>query len=137
LGNNRIQSAGALSAAAAAVLFAVAGPAAAASGPASTTVLSLTGFTSIVADSVHQQVFVSGAGSDPVEVTDFTGKPLSTLASVDLFTPGDSTPTATYQLGGFGVYGLAWNQAGSELFAVSTASTPSSSTPTLNVIDLS
>ena len=345
---NRIQSAGALGVATAAVLFAVAGPAAAASGPTSTTVLPLTGFTSIVADSVHSEVFVSGAGSDPVEVTDFTGKPLSALtslngatalalsrsggilyaaiggtdeiaavntstlqevavyftgsgydpqhlavvgsdvwfsygesggagigvldpaaltvgttaesafynapvlaaspsapntlvagngdmspsviesfdvatgapvplatsdpwtqsdgcenlqqlavaadgtdviaacgspyygsqlslnamtedatyqtgaypgsvavapgdgtialgvyatsASVDLFTPGTSTPTATYQLGGFGVYGLAWNHAGSKLFAVSTSSTsstPSSSAPTLNVIDLS
>lgn len=342
---NRVQSAAVVSAATAAVLFAMAGPVAAASGPTSTTQLSLTGFSSIVADSTHHQVFVSGAGSDPVEVTDFTGKPIRTLTSLDgatalalsrgdhilyaaiggtdeiaavntstlqevavyftgtgydpqhlavigediwfsygesgnagigvldpraltvntraesafynapvlaaspsaphtlvagnagmspsviesfdvasgvpvvlatsnpwsqsdgcenlqqlavaangkdviaacgwpyygseltlagmtedatyqtgpypvsvavargsgtialgvdatsssvyLFTPGGSKPTATYQLGGFGVYGLAWNQSGSELFAVSTGSTPSSSTPTLNVIDVS
>jgi hypothetical protein len=340
-----MQSAGTLGVATAAVLFAVAGPAAAASGPTSTTVLPLTGFTSIVADSVHNEVFISGAGSDPVEVTDFTGKPVSALNSLDgatalalsrsggilyaairgtdeiaavntstlqevavyftgsdhdpqhlavvgsnvwfsygesggagigvpdpaaltvnttaesafynapvlaaspsapntlvagngdmspsviesfdvasgapvtpatsdpwtqsdgcenlqqlavaadgtgvvaacgspyygsrlslstmaedatyqtgpyptsvavapgsgaialgvdatsssvyLFAPGASSPTATYQLGGFGVYGLAWNQTGSELFAVTASSTPSSSTPTLNVIGLS
>jgi hypothetical protein len=79
----RIQSAGALSAAVAAVLFAAAGPAAAATGPTSTTVLPLTGFSSIVADSVHHEVFVSGAGSDPVAVTDFTGKSLSSLTALD------------------------------------------------------
>ena len=79
-----MQSAIALSAATAAVLFAVAGPASAATtGVTSTTVLSsLTGFSSIVADSVHHEVFVSGAGADPVEVTDFTGKPISTLTSL-------------------------------------------------------
>lgn len=81
--SNRAQSAGALTAATAAVLFAMAGPAAAATGPTHTTTLSLTGFSSIVADSTHGKVFVSGAGSDPVEVTDFTGKPLSTLTSLD------------------------------------------------------
>ena len=342
---NRIQYAGTLAAAAAAVLFAVAGPAAAATGSASATALSLTGFSSIVADSVHGEVFISGAGSDPVAVTDFTGKSLGTLAAldgatalalsrgdgilyaairgtdeiaavntatlqevavyftgsgydpqhlavvgtdiwfsyggsgsagigvldpaalsvstsaesafyyaptlaaspsapdmlvagdvsadpsviesfdvstgapvalatsdpwsqsdgcenlrqlavaadgtdviaacgspyygsqltlngmtedatyqtgaypasvavapgsgaialgvqgtnstVDLFTPGDSNPTASYQFAGTGVYGLAWNQTGSELFAISTASTPTTSAPTLNVIDLS
>lgn len=61
----------------------------------------------------------------------------STSASVYLFAPGSSNPTGTYRLSGFGVYGLAWNQSGSELFAVSTASTPSSSTPALTVINLS
>ncbi|NUR63512.1 MAG: hypothetical protein HOV87_33355 [Catenulispora sp.] len=61
----------------------------------------------------------------------------ATSPSVSLFLPGTSTPTSTYQLSGFGVYGLAWNQSGSELFAVSTPGTPSSSTPTLNVINVS
>ena len=61
----------------------------------------------------------------------------ATSASVYLFHPGTSTPTGTYQLNGFGVYGLAWNQSGSKLFAVSSSSTPWSSAPTLNVIDLS
>ena len=58
----------------------------------------------------------------------------ATSSSLYLFTPGNANPTATYQLGGFGVFGLAWNHSGSKLFAVSTASTPSSSAPTLNVI---
>lgn len=90
---SRLKSAGALSAATAAVLFAMAGPAGAAAakagaataaaGPTSTTVLPLTGFSSIAADSSHHQVFVSGAGSDPVEVTDFTGKALTTLPALD------------------------------------------------------
>ena len=61
----------------------------------------------------------------------------ATNPTVDLFQPGTQNPTGTYQLSGFGVYGLAWDQSGSELFAVTTASRPSSSTPTLNVIDLS
>lgn len=60
----------------------------------------------------------------------------ATSASVYLFQPGTPTATGTYQLSGFGVYGLAWDRSGSELFAVSTSSTPSSSTPTLNVINL-
>ncbi|MFD0638640.1 hypothetical protein [Catenulispora yoronensis] len=57
-------------------------------------------------------------------------------AAVDVFSPGNPTPVGTYSFGGFGAYGLAWNQSGSELFAVTTPSTPSSSAPTLNVIDI-
>ncbi|MEY9930002.1 hypothetical protein ABH926_004644 [Catenulispora sp. GP43] len=80
----RFKSAGALSAATAAVLFtALAGPAVAATGPTSAAALPLTGFSSIVADSAHHQVFVSGAGSDPVAVADFAGRPVSTLSSLD------------------------------------------------------
>jgi hypothetical protein len=69
----------------AAGLLAVAAPgtASAATGPTSSTPLALTGFTSIVADSGHHQVFVSGAGSDPVVVTDFTGRPVTTLPALD------------------------------------------------------
>jgi hypothetical protein len=59
-----------------------------------------------------------------------------TSASVSTFQPGATTPTATYQLSGTDVPGVAWNQSGSELFAVSTPPTPSSA-PTLNVIDVS
>ncbi len=94
---SRLKSAGALGAATAAVLIAMAGPAGAAAhatakaastsvptaGPTAATVLSLTGFSSIAADSTHHQVFVSGAGSDPVAVTDFAGKPLTTLPALD------------------------------------------------------
>jgi hypothetical protein len=82
----RLQSAGALSAAAAAVLFttlAVPASAVAAAGPTSATALPLTGFSSIVADSAHHQVFVSGAGSDPVAIADFGGRPTGTLTSLD------------------------------------------------------
>lgn len=116
----RFQSAGVLSTAVATIaagLFALAGPAEAATGPAgspagrpatgpatghaaghatsqathkaagtaaiTSTALALTGFTSVVADSTHHQVFVSGNGTtDPVAVTDFTGKPLTTLPSL-------------------------------------------------------
>lgn len=80
---SRLQSAAALSAATAAVLFAVAGPAAATTGSTSTTVLALNGFSSIVADSAKSEVFVSGTGSDPVAVTDFAGRPLGTLPALD------------------------------------------------------
>ncbi|MBS2533225.1 hypothetical protein KGQ20_10615 [Catenulispora sp. NF23] len=103
---SRLKSAGALGAATAAVLVTMAGPAGAAAhaagattsttsttsttaasvptaNPTSATVLSLTGFSSIAADSTHHQVFVSGVGSDPVAVTDFAGKPLTTLPALD------------------------------------------------------
>jgi hypothetical protein len=56
--------------------------AAAATGPTSTTQLPLSGFTSIVADSVHHHVFVSGSAADPVAVTDFTGASVGTLGSL-------------------------------------------------------
>jgi hypothetical protein len=56
-------------------------------------------------------------------------------ATVDLFTPGDGTPTTSYQLGGFGVSGLAWSADGGTLFAVTAAAT--GATPELNVIDVS
>lgn len=80
----RFKSAGALSTATAAVLFtALATPAVAAARPASAVALPLTGFSSIVADSTHHQVFVSGAGSDPVAVADFAGQPVGTLSSLD------------------------------------------------------
>lgn len=80
----RFQSAGALTTAVAAGLLAVAAPApaSATTGPTSSTTLALTGFTSIVADSGHHQVFVSGYGSDPVVVTDFAGKPVTTLPAL-------------------------------------------------------
>src|SRR5256714_1901281 len=79
----RSQSAGALSAATAALLFAVAGPATAVTGPTGATALSLHGFSSLVADSTPHDVFVSGTGADPVEVTDFAGRPLGTLPALD------------------------------------------------------
>jgi hypothetical protein len=59
----------------------------------------------------------------------------ATSSSVDLFTPGDATPTATYQLGGFGVAGLAWDASGTTLFAVTDPS--SGSAPSLNVVNVS
>jgi hypothetical protein len=39
-------------------------------------------------------------------------------STVDLFTPNDSTPIASYTFGGSGVYGLAWSTDGGTLFAV-------------------
>lgn len=56
-------------------------------------------------------------------------------STVDLFTPGDATATASYPLGGFGVEGLAWTANGETLFAVTGGS--ASSTPSLNVISVS
>ena len=67
---------------AAGLLLATTGPADAATGLASTTQLSLSGFTSIVADSVHHHVFVSGSAADPVVVTDFTGASVGTISSL-------------------------------------------------------
>jgi hypothetical protein len=68
---------------AAGLLLATTGPAAAAAtGVASTTQLPLSGFTSVVADSVHHHVFVSGSATDPVAVTDFTGASVGTISSL-------------------------------------------------------
>jgi hypothetical protein len=67
----------------AAVLAAAAGPAAAATGSGATaTALPLAGYTSLVADSVHGHVFVSGASTDPVLVTDFAGADVGTLSAL-------------------------------------------------------
>jgi hypothetical protein len=94
--------------------------------------LTLSGMTE---DAVYQTgPYPSAVAIAPAQGTIALG--VSAGASVYLFQPGASTPTGSYQLGGYGVSGLAWDRSGSELFAVSTSSTPSSSTPTLNVIDL-
>lgn len=53
-----------------------------AAGVAATTVLPLTGFTSLAADSVHGRLFVSGAATDPVEVADDTGASVGTLSAL-------------------------------------------------------
>jgi hypothetical protein len=96
--------------------------------------LTLTGMT-------ENATYQTGAYPSSVAVAPATGTIAFGVAaaspSVYLFRPGTSNPTGTYQFSGFGIYGLAWDQSGSELFAVSTPSTPSSSTPTLNVVDIS
>ena len=55
----------------------------------------------------------------------------ATSSSVYVFNPTGSAPAATYKLGGFGVYGIAWNSDGSTLFAVAEGG----ESPTLNIID--
>lgn len=60
-----------------------AGPASAASSSPSSTVLPLTGYSSIAIDSAHQQVFISGGGTGPVEATDFSGNPVTSLSALD------------------------------------------------------